>query len=262
MGPARPADGAPPPRVWPVVAAILAAQAIAVVLAVPVAPGAAERVEGLGAVRLAALGLATSAALAAIALLFGWASPEPLGRRLATGPSRLGAAAWALALAGHVALAVAVAGIARAAGVASDAGRALGAAVAGARPLGAALLVLAAIAAAPLAEELLFRGNVQTRLVARWGPAVGVATTAALVALGHLEAARMPATFALGCHLGLVAFRGRSIRPAIGAHALASAVGLVPGLAAPGPTVTAVAAVAFAGALAGLLRATRGAPTR
>ncbi|MGH9071088.1 MAG: CPBP family glutamic-type intramembrane protease [Acidimicrobiales bacterium] len=51
---------------------------------------------------------------------------------------------------------------------------------------GWAVLVLVTCVGAPIVEELFFRGLVQTRLVARWGPAPGIAVTAVLFGAAHL----------------------------------------------------------------------------
>jgi membrane protease YdiL (CAAX protease family) len=67
-------------------------------------------------------------------------------------------------------------------------------------------------------EEFLFRGYVQGRLAARWGPAAAILISAALFGLFHFDKLQSPATFLMGLYLGYVAYRAGSIRPAMFAH--------------------------------------------
>ena len=76
---------------------------------------------------------------------------------------------------------------------------------------------------AGIAEELLFRGYVQTRLVQRWGPRVGVVTALLFGAL-HLDPVQSTFAFAIGLVLGWLTERTGSIRPAMAAHALNNSV--------------------------------------
>lgn len=80
-----------------------------------------------------------------------------------------------------------------------------------ANPALALLLVLGNGLAAPVAEEQVWRGIVQTDLVDAWGPAVGVGLTAALFSLKHvvvdLSLARTTTVLALGLVFGAVRHR-------------------------------------------------------
>ncbi|HXN31845.1 MAG TPA: CPBP family intramembrane glutamic endopeptidase [Polyangiaceae bacterium] len=73
----------------------------------------------------------------------------------------------------------------------------------------------------PISEELFFRGFVQTRLCARWGPLAGIAITSVAFGLFHLPspAYAVFATF-FGAYLGWLAHFGGGTRPAILAHAV------------------------------------------
>jgi membrane protease YdiL (CAAX protease family) len=77
---------------------------------------------------------------------------------------------------------------------------------------------LAALAA-PICEELTFRGYVQTTLGLRHRPAVAIAGAAVLFATIHLDPVRLPALLLLGATFGWLAWRAGSIWPAVAAHA-------------------------------------------
>lgn len=117
-----------------------------------------------------------------------------------------------------------------------DAGAAFGATVTEtirATPLLAAVLLLGNGVAVPIAEEQVWRGIVQTELVASWGARIGILATAALFALKHvivdLAVFRVTTLVALGLLLGVVRHRygtGSSVALHIGVNLLSSA-GLV-----------------------------------
>jgi membrane protease YdiL (CAAX protease family) len=69
-----------------------------------------------------------------------------------------------------------------------------------------------------LCEELLFRGYVQTRLVASLGPAAGVIIASLLFAAFHMDLVHIIAVFPLGLFLGWLAWRSGSIFPAMCGH--------------------------------------------
>ncbi len=122
----------------------------------------------------------------------------------------------------------------------------------------------------PIAEELLFRGYVQTRLRERWGPLAGIAITSLVFGFYHLpDRALFGVIF--GAYLGWVAHFNGGTRPAILAHMannLMAAVALsrVPhAMADIPPSVTGVAiaaseAIVAAGCIAVMVvsRARRG----
>jgi len=99
-------------------------------------------------------------------------------------------------------------------------------------------IVLMLLVAGPLAaaaEELFFRGFMQTRLAARFRrwPAIGV--TAAGFALFHLDPVHATFALAIGLFLGWLTELAGSIRPAIGAHLANNVVSLLQTWWLPGP---------------------------
>jgi membrane protease YdiL (CAAX protease family) len=79
-----------------------------------------------------------------------------------------------------------------------------------------AVLVIGVLAAT--AEEMFFRGYMQTELSARWGPRRGVVVTAAGFALMHLDWLHILLALALGLYVGFVTERAGSTLPAIACH--------------------------------------------
>jgi membrane protease YdiL (CAAX protease family) len=85
-------------------------------------------------------------------------------------------------------------------------------------PMFVLTFVLFAVAA-PLGEELFFRGYAQTRLVARYGRSVGVLIATGLFALLHFDPMHVAVAYAIGAVLAWTTERTGSIRSAIFAHA-------------------------------------------
>ncbi|MDQ4065245.1 MAG: CPBP family intramembrane metalloprotease [Actinomycetota bacterium] len=81
-------------------------------------------------------------------------------------------------------------------------------------------LLLAGAIAAPLVEEFIFRGLLFPYLRARKGVAFAVIASAALFAVLHFVPPLIPALFVFGIVQALVAYRLKSIYPAIALHAL------------------------------------------
>jgi CAAX protease family protein len=82
-----------------------------------------------------------------------------------------------------------------------------------------AIFVLFIALAPAFCEELLFRGYVQRRLLARWHPLVAITVTSLLFAIMHIMPAAVLATLPIGLWLGVVAWRTGSIGPSIACHA-------------------------------------------
>ncbi len=81
------------------------------------------------------------------------------------------------------------------------------------------------------AEEMLFRGFMQTRLTARWGPAAGVVVTSLCFGLAHFDIVQGSAAVALGLFLGAITEWSGSLRPAIICHVMNNVLGtLAPAL--------------------------------
>ena len=76
----------------------------------------------------------------------------------------------------------------------------------------------------PFAEEVLFRGYVQTRLSERWGPVAAVLIAATLFGLLHFDLVHSPFAFGFGLALGYATERSGSIWPAVWAHMINNTV--------------------------------------
>jgi len=84
------------------------------------------------------------------------------------------------------------------------------------------LLIVAVVPG--LAEELMFRGYIQTRLAERWHPVAAVGVTAIMFSVVHLDPLHMLGVVPLGLWLGAVAWRADSIVPAMLCHAFNNAL--------------------------------------
>ena len=74
------------------------------------------------------------------------------------------------------------------------------------------------------AEELFFRGFVQTRLSQRFGPKLAIGVTALAFGAFHCDPLHSPLALGLGLYLGWLTERAGSIVPAIAAHAANNAL--------------------------------------
>lgn len=92
---------------------------------------------------------------------------------------------------------------------------------------GTITLVVFAGLLAPIVEELFFRGLVQTALVARFGPLVGIGLTAFAFGLVHLEPANLHLLAIVGVALGWLRWRYRSLWPSMIAHATFNSITLI-----------------------------------
>jgi membrane protease YdiL (CAAX protease family) len=79
-----------------------------------------------------------------------------------------------------------------------------------------AVLVIGPLAGA--AEEIFFRGFMQTRLRARWSPRWAVVATSACFAIMHIEWLHALLAFALGLYLGFITELAGSALPAVASH--------------------------------------------
>ena len=254
------------PRVWPVFVAYLSAVAM-IILASLVAlgvlraanPDIADTELLAGTAGLIAGALASSVALALTVVLA--AQPFETGA-LRLLPGRERGPDLAAAIAGMLALGQALDSVTILAGLGQQGTmpairRALTGAAGG--ELFAAVVVLGVIAGT--AEELFFRGYMQTRLRAAWRPGPAILATSAAFALLHMEWIHAAMAFVLGLYLGALTERVGSALPAIACHVVNNGVfTVVTGL---GGTVDdrrtsvlllAVSLVAFACCVAALVR--------
>ncbi len=116
----------------------------------------------------------------------------------------------------------------------------LGRAIGAARGPTLALLVVTIGPLAGFAEELFFRGFMQTRLRPRWGAWPAVLVTSAAFGLLHLDLVHSAFAFLAGIFLGWITERAGSIRPAIAAHAGGNTVAVLSVAAFPPPWPPAV----------------------
>jgi membrane protease YdiL (CAAX protease family) len=131
-----------------------------------------------------------------------------------------------------------------------------------------ALLVLAvaAVGIVPgVAEELLFRGLVQGTLQRILPALAAVGASAALFGVAHADPVHSSGAFVLGLYLGAVAWRARSVWPAIACHVTNNAAAvLLAALRPPALPLSSVASAALlflAGAAALALSGRRAPPT-
>jgi membrane protease YdiL (CAAX protease family) len=86
-------------------------------------------------------------------------------------------------------------------------------------PLEIAVLLAGVGLAAPVCEELFFRGAIQRGLMARLPPPTAIVVTALVFAAFHLDPVGFLARFEMGVVFGLLAWRSGSLWPSIAAHA-------------------------------------------
>jgi hypothetical protein len=205
--------------------------------------------------------------IAGVALGSALLSPQPIARRLSLRRPCLPVLGWLAAIAGGLAVSQGVDAVLQLSGFGR--GHALGnilGAIAGVRggTLALALLLLGVLPG--VAEELFFRGYLQTRLVERFGALAGVTVAAVLFALAHFDPQHSFFAFAFGLYVGGVAVATRSLWPAVAAHAannLASVATIALGLddvgsgAAPQAVLLGVSLLVLAGSVAWLRRHSR-----
>lgn len=91
-------------------------------------------------------------------------------------------------------------------------------------PSGFALIILVGAIAPGFAEELTFRGLLQTRLVERWGATAGVLISSVVFGVWHLDLRQGAMAIAMGAWLGWCAHRQKSIVNGAFAHVLSNAL--------------------------------------
>lgn len=199
-------------------AGTLAASLAAGFLLLALHPGEppADVIESLAG--LLAGGFASSSTLLAVALL-GTRSPRPARLRLVAG--RASGAAILVMVVGVLALGQALESLAFVLGLASGGAlEEIRSALAEASGPMLALAVLGIGVLAGVAEEVFFRGFMQTRLRERWPPWAAIGVTALCFGVLHLDRVHATLAFVLGLYLGFVAERSRSVVPAAVCHVL------------------------------------------
>ena len=93
--------------------------------------------------------------------------------------------------------------------------------------IGVPLLIVMVVVAAPLVEELVYRGLLQGALVRRIGRLSGLVVAAAFFALIHFRPVEYPGLFVAGLVFGACALVAGRLGPAIAAHIGFNAIGLL-----------------------------------
>lgn len=101
-----------------------------------------------------------------------------------------------------------------------------------------ALLLIFIGPVAGFAEEMFFRGYMQTRLRRRWSAWPAITVTAAAFGIMHLDPFHSVFAFLVGLFLGWIAEKAGTILPAIAAHVLNNSVWAVTTATLPGPLST------------------------
>lgn len=87
--------------------------------------------------------------------------------------------------------------------------------------------MLTAVVAAPLLEEILFRGIIQDSLVHRYGALRGVVLAAAVFGIVHIIPQQVVNAFFVGLILGFIYLKTRSLVPVIIIHAINNALAFI-----------------------------------
>jgi membrane protease YdiL (CAAX protease family) len=88
------------------------------------------------------------------------------------------------------------------------------------------LLVLVVVVGAPVVEEIVYRGSLQTHLVQGFGAQVGIVVTALLFALIHLAPVEIPGLFVFALVLGIARHKTGALGLPIVTHLAFNATGL------------------------------------
>jgi membrane protease YdiL (CAAX protease family) len=99
--------------------------------------------------------------------------------------------------------------------------------VQGASPLQLVLSFVLISVVGPVLEELIFRGYIQTRLVQRHGPLLGILIASLFFGIFHMDVMQGGFAVLLGLFLGTLTHRARSLYPAIVCHVAVNALSTV-----------------------------------
>ena len=256
----------PPPKIWVVLATyvfaafgiVLASLAAALMLRV-LEPDLPDKEVFAGLSALVAGGLASSAALVLTVLV---ASKGLSAARLRLVPGRETGPALGVMILGVLSLGQALDSFTVVAGVTHRGSmEAIRHALAGASGPALFFAVVVIGFVAGTAEEMFFRGYMQSMLRERWPPARAVIVTSACFGLLHADLVQTPLAFALGFYLGFITELCGSALPAIACHVvnnavftvLTAVVGSLPGFW-PNLSMLACSAAVFAVCVVWLLR--------
>lgn len=228
-----------PPRVWPVFVAFVAALGAVGILSVillvilAVAGGGIEALtsdDAINNVVFSAWGLVGSLAISAgvfagVALTGASLSPTPWRARLRVARGSFGVLDVVLATVASLAFGTVANSVSTLLGVRDGSSLELmQKAVSEMTALTFAPAFVLGSLGAGIAEELLFRGYAQTRLVERWGRGVGIGVAAFFFGWFHFDLVHTPFAMILGVFLGWMTERHGTILLAIFVHVLNNAV--------------------------------------
>lgn len=165
---------------------------------------------------------------AGIALSGGWLSPLKPRCRLALAPGSAGWGALVLLVIGTLAAGLAAINFVSLIGIRANQGSSqlLNDMAKTGSPIQCATLLAVVSLFPAVCEELLFRGYVQTRLIARWGSIRGIAISAVMFGLIHMDLVQTPDMILLGSYLGWTAYRTGSTRTSMLCHLINNLVAI------------------------------------
>jgi membrane protease YdiL (CAAX protease family) len=94
-------------------------------------------------------------------------------------------------------------------------------------PFGVVMLVVFVGIAAPIVEEIFYRGLLQRSLARRFGPTLAVIGTAVIFGVSHMQLLQLPALVVAGLVFGILAQRSGRLGPPIAAHIVFNMVTVV-----------------------------------
>lgn len=165
-------------------------------------------------------GACTQAMLLLTVIAAAMLSPIPLDRRLRLNPSSLSPLGYCIAPLGALSISFLFGSLVSLLGIPEGGTlKMLGDAFTKLSPL-ALVAALAIVGIGPgIAEECLFRGYIQTRLVQRWGRWVGIPITALLFGIMHMDLIQGTFAVGFGVYIGYLMEKSGSIRPGMVCHA-------------------------------------------
>jgi membrane protease YdiL (CAAX protease family) len=235
----QPGTNATRPRLWPLLAAYLAAFVLAlgasvvfiVVAVAGRAGGSATRLAdeasrfALSAPGLLGAAFVDAVVLAGVTLVAVRLMGGGLTARLRLGPTRATPLGLGATVVGMVGLSLACGSLADLLSLGhGGVMESITSALHSSDPLRIVLALLAIAVAPGLAEEGFFRGLLMTRLAARWGRWPAIVTSAAAFGLFHVDPVQGSLAFVAGLFLGWTSERFGGIRPTMLAHAANNAM--------------------------------------
>lgn len=227
-----------PPRVWTVIVAFAVAFVAGIVVGglvplVMVIASNAGRFENAEELRdalqagilkapiLLASGATTQVMLLITAVSAAMLSPVPFVRRMRLNPSTLSPLGWIIVPIGALSVSFLFSAIVGLIGIRESGTLKLLGDVFKKLTPAELVFAVAIVGIMPgFAEEFLFRGYAQTRLVQRLGRWWGILIVSLMFGIMHLDFLQSPFAFGFGIYLGYVAEQSGSIRPTMFCHAL------------------------------------------